>query len=56
MKHKTTEEKRTAIINSFKTDRDNTIPALARKHNVSIYVANRIIDDYFKSLKTITNN
>lgn len=46
MKTKPLEEE---IIDYFRTNRENTVPAISRRFNVHKYRVNKIIDKYLKS-------
>ena len=45
------EEKKQEIVNFFKTNFNNTMPILAKRFGYSTYTVNRIITEYYSSLK-----
>ena len=45
------EEKKQEIVNFFKTNHNNSMPILAKEFGYSTYTVDRIITQYYSSLK-----
>ena len=52
---KISEEKKVEIINFFKTNFNNSMPVLSKEFNYSTHVINRIITEYYSTLKKSKN-
>lgn len=46
------QKKKTKIVNAWRTSKLNSIPAIALRFDISVHVANKIINDYL-STKTL---
>tara|TARA_R110002049_G_scaffold309180_1_gene518106 strand:- start:6227 stop:6400 length:174 start_codon:yes stop_codon:yes gene_type:complete len=46
-----TEEEKEAIINYFKTEKNNTMPVMAEKFGFSGYIIGKVVTEYYSTKK-----